>query len=40
MAKKSKDDEMSIMDAVDNLTGMAELDIDTEKEGLTGGSKG
>ena len=35
MAKKKakKDQEMSIMDAVDNLSGMAELDVAVEKEG-------
>ncbi len=32
MAKKKKDQEMSIMDAVDNLSGMAELDITAPKE--------
>ncbi|MCB1081110.1 MAG: hypothetical protein KDK69_04735 [Chlamydiia bacterium] len=39
MAKKPKDDEMTIMDAVDNLSGMAELDIEVEKEGESRGVK-
>jgi hypothetical protein len=40
MAKrKSKDKEMSIMDAVDNLSGMAELDMGVEKEGEAPGVK-
>ena len=41
MAKKKakKDQEMSIMDAVDNLSGMAELDVAVEKEGEAVGVK-
>lgn len=42
MAKKKKakkDQEMSIMDAVDNLSGMAELDVAVEKEGEAIGVK-
>ncbi len=38
--KKAKKDEMSIMDAVDNLSGMAELDVAVEKEGEARGVKG
>ncbi|MCB1071671.1 MAG: hypothetical protein KDK96_01065 [Chlamydiia bacterium] len=38
--KKAKKEEMSIMDAVDNLSGMAELDVAVEKEGETRGVKG
>ncbi|MCB1115496.1 MAG: hypothetical protein KDK71_03405 [Chlamydiia bacterium] len=37
--KKAKGDEMSIMDAVDNLSGMAELDTIEEKEGAARGVK-
>ena len=37
--KKPKDKEMSIMDAVDNLSGMAELDLGVEKEGESPGVK-
>lgn len=37
--KKSKSDEMTIMDAVDNLSGMAELDVEIEKEGESRGVK-
>jgi hypothetical protein len=37
--KAKKDQEMSIMDAVDNLSGMAELDVAVEKEGEAVGVK-
>ncbi len=37
--KKGKEGEMSIMDAVDNLSGMAELDVTFEKEGEARGVK-
>ena len=38
--KKGKEEEMTIMDAVDNLSGMAELDVVVEKEGEALGVKG
>jgi len=39
MAKKRKSDEMTILDAMDNLSGMAELDVEIEKEGEAQGVK-
>ncbi|NGX51102.1 MAG: hypothetical protein K1060chlam2_00959 [Chlamydiae bacterium] len=39
MAKKPKSDEMTILDAMDNLSGMAELDIEVDKEGEVVGVK-
>lgn len=39
MKKRSKSDEMTVMDAVDNLSSIAEIDVESNEEGLDRGVK-